>query len=30
VPHIGPDYLIPCLVARELLGCSNEEWKVPW
>lgn len=27
--HIGPDYLIPCLVARELLGCSNEGWAPP-
>jgi hypothetical protein len=30
MPHIGPDYRIPCLVARELLGCSNEDWVAPW
>jgi hypothetical protein len=30
VSHIGPDYRIPCLVTRELLGCSNEGWVAPW
>ena len=29
VLHMGPDYRTPCLVARELLGCSNEDWMVP-
>ncbi len=28
--HIGPDYSMPCLVARELLGCSNEGWRPSW
>jgi hypothetical protein len=29
IPHLGPDYVIPALVARELLGCSNEGWEPP-
>ena len=28
--HMGPDYMVPALVARELLGCSNEGWRPSW